>query len=303
MERPYILHLITPAAHVSPFDVNMAADAGYEVLMPYHGVDMAAVAGLTQDAIFSRGPKGVARTGLFVGGRDVLQAADMLDAARKAMVPPFVVSVFADPSGAYTTAAAGVAAVQAQLRRGHSTELRGKHVLVIGGTGPVGRIAGVLADRQGATVRSSSSKGLEAAERAVEETNRRFGSRLIGVSGGDAEALRASLAEAEVVISAATAGVEAVSVDDLARATRLLVAADMNAVPPAGIAGVGPMDNGKPLPGTQAVAIGALAIGNLKYQVQHRLLVRMRTSEKPVSLSFAEAFDLAGEVLAEAPAT
>jgi methylene-tetrahydromethanopterin dehydrogenase len=303
MERPYILHLITPAAHVSPFDVNMAADAGYQVLMPYHGIDMAAVAGLTQDAIFSRGPKGVARTGLFVGGRDVLQAADMLDAARKAMVPPFVVSVFADPSGAYTTAAAGVAAVQAQLRRGHSTELRGKHVLVIGGTGPVGRIAGVLADRQGATVRSSSSKGLEAAERAVEETNRRFGSRLIGVSGGDAEALRASLAEAEVVISAATAGVEAVSVDDLARATRLLVAADMNAVPPAGIAGVGPMDNGKPLPGTQAVAIGALAIGNLKYQVQHRLLVRMRTSEKPVSLSFAEAFDLAGEVLAEAPAT
>ena len=32
-------------------------------------------------------------------------AADMLERAMKAMVPPFVVSVFADPSGSYTTAA------------------------------------------------------------------------------------------------------------------------------------------------------------------------------------------------------
>ena len=106
MERPYILHMFTPGRQMSPFDVNMAADAGYQIITPYCGIGIDAITGLTQDAIFSRGPKGVARTGIFIGGRDVLLAADMLERAKQAMVPPFVVSLFADPSGSYTTAAA-----------------------------------------------------------------------------------------------------------------------------------------------------------------------------------------------------
>ena len=40
------------------------------------------------------------------------------------------------------------------------------------------------------------------------------------------------------------------------------------------IAGVGVMDDAKPLAGTAALGIGALAIGNVKYQTQQRLLVR-----------------------------
>jgi hypothetical protein len=35
MERPYILHMFTPGKQMSPFDVNMAADAGYQILTPY----------------------------------------------------------------------------------------------------------------------------------------------------------------------------------------------------------------------------------------------------------------------------
>ena len=64
-------------------------------------------------------------------------------------------------------------------------------------------------------------------------------------------------------------------------------------MPPAGIAGVGVMDDAKPLAGTQALGIGALAIGNVKYQTQHRLLVRMREAEKAVVLGFAEALTTA----------
>jgi methylene-tetrahydromethanopterin dehydrogenase len=48
------------------------------------------------------------------------------------------------------------------------------------------------------------------------------------------------------------------------------------------------------------VGIGALAIGDVKYQTQHRLLVQMREAEKAVSYSFADAFAVAREVLAEA---
>src|SRR5690606_29826775 len=107
-----ILHLFTPGRQASPFDVNMAVDAGYQVVVPYPDVDLENLAALTQDAIFSRGPKGVRKTGIFIGGRDVVLANDMLELAQKSMFPPFVVSVFADPSGSYTTAAAMIACVE-----------------------------------------------------------------------------------------------------------------------------------------------------------------------------------------------
>ena len=299
MERPYILHMFTPGKQMSPFDVNMAADAGYQIIVPYCEVGPEAVKGLTQDAIFSRGPKGVARTGIFIGGRSATVAADMLDKARDSMVKPFVVSLMADPSGAYSTAAAMVACVDAALKKRHGHGLQGQRVVVLGGTGPVGRVAGVLAAQSGADVRLSSREGTEAAEAAAQETGKRFGVSLHGVSGGGHEAVRASIAEADVILGCAAAGVQVVSAEDLGFAKRLKVAADVNAVPPEGIAGVGVMDDSVPLAGSSAVGIGALAIGNVKYQTQHRLLVQMLNADKPVVLSFAEAFATARAFLEE----
>jgi len=300
MERPYILHLFTPGRQASPFDVNMAADAGYQIITPYTDVGVDGVTALTQDAIFSRGPKGVARTGIFIGGRDALLAADMLERAKHAMFKPFVVSLMADPSGAYTTAAAMVACVEAALQRHHGLPLSGQEVVVLGGTGPVGRIAAVLAAQAGAAVRIASHSGLGVAQKAALETGARFGVTLQGVSGADRAALRGALAQAGVVLACAAAGVQVVSPEDLVFAKGLKVAADVNAVPPEGIAGVGVMDDAKPLAGVAgAVGIGALAVGNVKYQTQHRLLVSMSQAENAVVLSFPEAFAAAREFLAE----
>jgi len=301
MERPYILHLLTPGHQASPFDVNMAADAGYQIITPYTDVGVDLVTALTQDAIFSRGPKGVARTGIFVGGRDALLAADMLARAKASMFEPFVVSLMADPSGAYTTAAAMVACVEAALQRHHGIGLSGLSVLVLGGTGPVGRIAAVLAAQAGAgSVRIASHSGIEGAQKAARETGTRFGVELQGVSGAGAAAVRAELAQADVVLACAAAGVQVVSSEDLAFAKRLKVAADVNAVAPEGIAGVGVMDDAKPLSGVAgAVGIGALAVGNVKYQTQHRLLVSMQQAAKAVVLSFPEAFAAARQFLVE----
>ena len=92
---------------------------------------------------------------------------------------------------------------------------------------------------------------------------------------------------------------QVVSAEALTFATRLKVAADVNAVPPEGIKGVGVMDDGVALAGTAAVGIGALAVGNVKYQTQHRMLLRMQQAEKAVMLSFPEAFAVAREFLAE----
>ena len=184
MERPYILHMFTPGRLMSPFDINMAADAGYQVIAPYTEVDADAIAALVQDTIFSRSPKGLARTGIFIGGRDALVAADLLDRARKAMFKPFLVSLMADPSGAYTTAAAMVACVEAALKRQQPQGLEGQRVVILGGTGPVGRVAGVIAAQAGAEVYLSSRNGIDAAEQAARETGQRFGVSLHGLSGG-----------------------------------------------------------------------------------------------------------------------
>ena len=95
-------------------------------------------------------------------------------------------------------------------------------------------------------------------------------------------------------MATAAPGIQAASADDLAHARRLLIAADVNGAPPEGIAGVNVTNDGKPIGpngGAGPIGIGALAVGNVKYQVEHRLFVRMRTSGKPVYLGYVQAFE------------
>ena len=300
MEKPFLLHMFSPRPQASPFDVNMAYDAGYTAVIPYCGVGLGDVANLTQDAIFSRGPKGVRRTGIFIGGREIGLAADMLDAARSAMVPPFEVSVFADPSGAFTTAAAMVAAVEKQLAAVHSTSFEGADVVVLGGTGPVGGAAAVLAANAGARVFIASHSGIKGAQTVCEAINARYQTAILPLDGSSAAALAPQLAKTKVVLACAKAGVQVLSAAQMESATELLVAADVNAVPPAGIEGVGVMDGGSPLKSGsgKAVGIGALAIGNIKYQTQRGLFEAMLQAEKPVYLDFRDAFATARKLAA-----
>ena len=41
-----ILHMLTPTKHTSPFDVNMALDAGYDAVLTYNNVTLDDVTGL-----------------------------------------------------------------------------------------------------------------------------------------------------------------------------------------------------------------------------------------------------------------
>ncbi|HLJ64349.1 MAG TPA: NAD(P)-dependent methylenetetrahydromethanopterin dehydrogenase, partial [Stellaceae bacterium] len=150
MGEARILHFITPLANLSPFDVNMAVDAGFTIA-PYTGVGLGDMSALTQDAMFSRAPQDAAKTCLFIGGRDAMLALDMLAAARRAMFPPFEISVFADPSGAFTTAAAMIACVERRLKAMGKT-LAGASLAVFGAKGVVGGIVGVIAAEAGAKV-------------------------------------------------------------------------------------------------------------------------------------------------------
>lgn len=296
MDYRHILHMLSPLGHVSPFDVNMAVDAGFDVVVPYTRVELKEVGPLIQDAIFSRGPKGVKATGAFIGGKNAELALDMLDCARKAMVPPFEISVFADPAGSFTTAAAMVAKVEKALAQKQG-DLAGRKVVIFGGTGVVGFASAVITALQKASPVLVGYDGVERVKQLAESAKKRFDVE-IGYADGSSEAANGrTLADAEIVLSAPKAGIRVVSKAQLAKASKLLVAADVNAVPPSSIEGVEVQDDGKPIPGTQALGIGALAIGNVKYKVQAGLLKRMIEAPKPIYLDFRDAFDLARQIV------
>ena len=82
MTKKNILHMISPQENVSPFDVNMACDAGYDLVIPYTNVNLTDVKGLVQDAIFSRSVSNAKKTGIFICGKDASLALDMMDTAK-----------------------------------------------------------------------------------------------------------------------------------------------------------------------------------------------------------------------------
>jgi methylene-tetrahydromethanopterin dehydrogenase len=294
MEKPYILHMLTTAKNLSPFDVNMAMDAGWVSAVPYINVELGEIQGLVQDAIFSRSAKNLKRTAIFIGGRDTKLAMDMLKTAKKSMVPPFEVSVFADPSGAFTTAAGMMAAVERELMAKFNTTLAGKTMLALGGTGPVGQAAAVIAAKAGAHVRIIGRQ-LEKAQQVAEMCNSEFGEGKINITAGADIEKSQYIKTTDIVVATGAAGIELLSAELVASAPKLKVAADVNAVPPAGIAGVDAFQNGTAIAGSSsgAVGIGALAIGNIKYQAQNRLLKQMIETDKPVYLHFEHAFEVA----------
>ena len=301
MSKRSIIHMFTPMAHTSPFDINMAIDAGYDIAFPHQNMQLAEVSGMTQDAIFSRGPTGVKKTGLFIGGRDIGVAMDMLDAAKKAMVSPFKISVFADPSGAFTTAASLVACVGRELKNKTQHDFKGTKVIVFGGAGPVGFTTAIIAAQQGAHTTIVDYSSLDTALEFAAEAKRRFNVDLaatIAVSDEDKAQL---ITDADIIFCTAKAGIQVLSASVLSSAKKLKVAGDVNAVPPLGIEGLKVMDSGVLLThainSKGAVAIGALAVGNVKYNIQHQLLRQTLETKTPVYIDFRGAYECAKELV------
>lgn len=293
-----LLYFLVPGTHISPFDVTIAADAGFDQVIPLTGVKPEDVPGLAQDAIFCRPPGRFNDTGIFIGGRDVHLATDMFLAAKNAMVGDFRVGLFADPNGAYTTSASVVARVEEALRLRTGDGLAGRRVAVFG-TGPVGLCTAVLAALQGGQVtlcQLTASRHERAARRFCE----RYEVDVGWASADTAGAKRGLLEGLEVALCTARAGVRVLDREILDGARALLVAADVNAVPPSGIEGVEAHDDAIPreLTGGTVTALGALAIGRLKYRTQFGLYRLIQTAPAPALLDFPQAFAFARDELA-----
>lgn len=293
MEKVSILHLLTAAKNPSPFDVNMAYDAGFDKVMPYTQVTLNEVMGLVQDAIFSRGPSGVKREAIFIGGRDIDLAMDMLHSAKQSMVPPFEVSVFADPSGAFTTAAAMVAKVEHHLQQHFSEKLADQRISIFGATGPVGACSALIAAKSGAKVNMVAHRSVADVEAKAALYQQRYGVSIQVLDGTNEQAKQQVLAQTDVALCTAAAGVQVLSQALLIANPHLRLVADVNAVPPAGAEGVDATMDGKQIAGLKTLGLGALAIGNVKYKTQHQMLKTMLEDEKKHYSDFMSAFDMA----------
>jgi methylene-tetrahydromethanopterin dehydrogenase len=292
----HILHMLTPLRHISPFDVNMAIDAGFDAAIPYTNVTLAEVTGLVQDAIFSRPPKTGGRTGIFFGGRQAIMALDMLETAKKALVPPFGISFFADPAGSFTTAAAVVACVEKLLREKKGRQLKGVRVAVFGATGVVGFSAAVIAALQGADVTLVGYDGIKRVSDGASEIKARFGVEVRAGDGSDEDKKTRILLTNEIVLCAGRAGVQILSRAQLEIAKDLLIVADVNAVPPPGVEGLAMMANGAEVNSHGTLGTGPLTIGNIKYKTEFGLFKKMIEATKPLCLDFRDAFTLAREL-------
>jgi methylene-tetrahydromethanopterin dehydrogenase len=296
MSDKHILHMVTPLKHMSPFDVNMALDAGFDAVLPYTNVALDEVTGLVQDAIFSRPPKTGVKTGMFFAGKNAIAALDMVAAAKKALVPPFGMSFFADPAGSFTTAAAMLACVEKTLMDKKKCNLKGLAVAVFGATGVVGFSAAVIAALEAAEVTLVGHDGVTRVRESARDIKARFGVEMRVADGGDDAKKTEILGAAQVALCAGRAGVQILSRSHLAAAKRLLVVADVNAVPPAGVEGLDVMANGAELTPHGTLGIGPLAIGNIKYKTEFGLFQKMIAATKPVSFDFRDAFQLAREL-------
>jgi hypothetical protein len=91
-------------------------------------------------------------------------------------------------------------------------------------------------------------------------------------AGNPADAVQA-IAGCQVVIAAGAAGVELLSAAGLAAAKDLKVAIDLNAVPPAGIAGIKANDKAEERNGV--LCYGAIGVGGTKMKIHKAALERL----------------------------
>jgi methylene-tetrahydromethanopterin dehydrogenase len=190
-----------------------------------------------------------------------------------------------------------MAKVEQQLAKNFGGDLTGRRVSVFGATGPVGGCAAVIAAQYGASVQMVSHRSMADVQAKAEAYHARYGVN-VEVVDGSSDALKAELLKhTEIALCAAAAGVQILSLAQMAQAKDLKIVADVNAVPPAGAEGVDVFADGVAIAGTSAFGIGALAIGNVKYKTQHQLLKLMLASEKTEYLDFLSAFEIARKSL------
>jgi len=290
MTHPRILIQFDSDSHASVFDSVVALDSGVDHLLQYSNIEPTNVRSLVHGAMFTRGPKELQNTAIFIGGSNAALGDSIGEEIKQTFFGPVRVSVMVDGNGANTTAAAAV------LCAARHVDLAATKTIVFGGTGPVGMRVARLLVRQGSQVMLTSRDALRA-EAACQSIRHRIGSqadgRLSAIGLAKADDLRDALAQATVVFSCGAAGATLITADELTVATQAKVAIDLNAVPPAGIEGVGVMD--KAVQRGDRFDYGAIGVGGLKMKI-HRESIQSLFTRNDLFLDAEEIFSVGEKI-------
>ncbi len=249
----------------STFDAVVAIDAGVDHLLRHGGVTPDNVTPLVHGAMFTRGGDVLRHTAIFVGGSDVAAAELIAAKISECFFGPVRVSMLQDASGCNTTAAAAVLCAAKHI------DYRQAIVCILGGTGPVGKRVAEMVALEGGEVRlvSRSFERAAAAAQAIRDRVERCNVEPLAATNMPQTAT--CIDGCQVVIACGAAGVPLLDYKTLSAAMSIRVAIDLNAVPPAGIEGIGSMDKAKEVAGV--IHYGALGAGGLKMKI-HRAAIQ-----------------------------
>ncbi|HEY3011378.1 MAG TPA: NADP-dependent methylenetetrahydromethanopterin/methylenetetrahydrofolate dehydrogenase [Gemmatimonadales bacterium] len=274
----------------SVFDQVVAYDAGADVVMSYGGVTEGDVRDLIHGCIFTRGPKDLKNTAVWIGGNNMSAGEQLLAMAQDALFSPFSVSIMLDSNGSNTTAVAAVVKIEETLG-----DLQGKKVLILAGTGPVGQRAAGLLAKDGARITITSRKP-EQGEKARQFISARFNVHVDAVTLNDPSKLPEVLNGAEVLLNSGPAGVQLVPQAAWTNVKTLRIAVDLNAVPPLGIEGVEVEDAGVKRNGV--IVFGAFGVGNFKTKL-HKACIARLFQRNDLVLDAEAIADIARELVAQ----
>ncbi|MGH7518438.1 MAG: NADP-dependent methylenetetrahydromethanopterin/methylenetetrahydrofolate dehydrogenase [Gemmatimonadales bacterium] len=273
----------------SVFDQVVAYDSGADAILSYGGITEGDVRDLIHGCMFTRAPKDLKNTAVWIGGNNMSAGEQLLAMALDSMFKPFTVSVMLDSNGSNTTAVAAVVKIEELIG-----DLRGKRVVILAGTGPVGQRAAGLLAKDGAHVTITSRKP-EQGEKARRSIQERFDVPVEIVGMADPSHAAEVLEGAEILLSSGPAGVLMVPKAAWAGRKGLLVAVDLNAVAPLGIEGVGLTDAGKEREGV--AVFGAFGVGSLKTRL-HKACVTRLFERNDLVLDAEAIADVAREMVA-----
>ena len=293
-----ICYFFDTDANASPFDINMAYDAGFDIVIPISRLTADQVPKLVQDAIFSRKPK--APTTFFIGGSNVKEGEKIAKRVIKSLVTPFECPVIIDPRGSHTTASSVVAKTIQAARELDLYDLKGKKVVVFG-AGPVGRIAAILAAKLKCktylveTWEKSSKQFIEKLTKELMEEAGENTTEIVGVFAPNDEKKLEIMKNADIIWALAAAGVQILSKNLMLKLHNKIVI-DINLVPPYGVEGLKPKDNNKEIYPT-IFGIGALALGRLKSNIEANILKEASTTKGKKVFDYNYAFEQAKKIL------
>jgi methylenetetrahydrofolate/methylenetetrahydromethanopterin dehydrogenase (NADP+) len=274
----------------SVFDQVVAYDAGADVIMSYGGVTEGDVRDLIHGCIFTRAPKDLKNTAVWIGGNNMSAGEQLLAIAQDTLFAPFKVSIMLDSNGSNTTAVAAVVRIEQAVG-----DLRGKSAVILAGTGPVGQRAAGLLSKGGASVTITSRKP-EQGDRARRAIGERFGVEVAVRTMTDPGHCAEVLDGAAILLNSGPAGVLMAPKAAWTGCASLKVAVDLNAVPPLGIEGVELTDSGVERQGVKVY--GAFGVGGFKTKL-HKACIAKLFERNDLVLDAETIAEVARQLIAE----